>query len=69
MQKFKFVFKWTAVCLSLGLIGGVIGALFSHSIGLVTSFRGNNGWILYLLPLGGILSVYIPNIKNKRSNN
>ncbi|MBQ5765409.1 MAG: chloride channel protein [Clostridia bacterium] len=41
--------------LLIGLICGVVGALFAKSINLATNLRGENGWLLYLLPIGGII--------------
>ena len=43
----------------IGAVCGGIGTLFSKAIQFVTAFRGEHGWILYLLPLGGILTVVI----------
>lgn len=43
--------------LIIGTIGGVFGTAFSKSIALVTNLRTDNGWLVYLLPIGGILSV------------
>lgn len=43
----------------IGALCGGIGTLFSKAIQFVTAFRGEHGWILYLLPLGGILTVLI----------
>ncbi len=43
----------------VGALCGVIGALFSKSIEFVTAFRGVHEWILYLLPIGGAVSVLI----------
>ena len=50
---------WSGLALLIGGTCGVVGALFSKSIGFVTALRGEHGWILYLLPLLGILSVAI----------
>lgn len=60
-----FNFKKTAkdiavILLSASVIGalcGVIGAFFLGSIEFVTEFRGENGWIIWLLPLGGLATV------------
>ncbi len=53
------ILKWTGLALLMGAVCGVVGAAFSHSISLVTDLRANHGWILYLLPVGGVLSVLI----------
>lgn len=43
--------------LLIGVVGGVFGTAFSKSIAFVTNLRTDNGWLVYLLPIGGILSV------------
>lgn len=53
------VLKWVVICILTGLCCGIIGAAFSGSILLVTYFRTQYNWLIYLLPLGGILSVFI----------
>jgi H+/Cl- antiporter ClcA len=50
---------WSGLALVIGGACGLVGSLFSKSIGFVTALRGEHGWILYLLPLLGILSVAI----------
>ncbi len=59
MPKLKYFAKWASLCLCLGVAGGIIGACFSHLITLVTTTRGNNPWLLYLLPLIGPILVLI----------
>lgn len=43
----------------IGLICGAIGAAFARSISFVTQLRADNPWLIYLLPLGGVVSVGI----------
>lgn len=43
----------------VGAICGLCGAAFSKSVGFVTNLRLHNSWIIYLLPLAGIISVFI----------
>ena len=54
----KFFTKWIIVGLLLGIAGGVVGALFSHSIAWATEFRMSHMWIVWLLPLAGLLIVF-----------
>lgn len=42
-----------------GIICGLCGVAFSKSVEFVTNIRVHNDWILYLLPIGGLLSVGI----------
>ena len=50
---------WIAVGLALGVLGGLVGAAFCHAIEYVTLFRGAHGWIVWLLPVGGLLIVWL----------
>lgn len=53
---FNFL-KWTFLGLLMGVIGGVLGAVFHHTLHFVTHIRTGHPWLIYLLPLGGLLSV------------
>ncbi len=44
------------LCIIIGLVAGGVGTLFATTITAVTNLRMNFPWLLYLLPLGGILS-------------
>ena len=41
----------------LGLIAGAIGGAFAKSINFVSDLRTENGWLVYLLPFGGLVTV------------
>ena len=51
--------KWLVLGVVVGIIGGAVGTAFAKTIGFVTEQRLANGWLILLLPLGGILSVAI----------
>ena len=44
-----------------GIACGLVGAGFVKSIAFVTDLRQNNGWILYLLPVFGLVLTFIYN--------
>src|SRR5699024_6901391 len=50
-------FRWLLLGAVVGAAGGAVGALFSKAVEDATNLRGENGWLLYLLPLGGLLMV------------
>ena len=59
-KTYYFAFlKWVTLGIIMGAVGGLIGAIFAKSISFVTNLRSENGWLLYLLPVGGVLSVII----------
>ncbi len=45
-----------------GVACGLVGTVFVKSISFVTELRENNGWILYLLPVLGLVLTFIYNI-------
>lgn len=51
--------KWSALGITVGLLCGVLGAVFEKSVSAVTNLRAENGWLIFLLPVGGIISVAI----------
>ena len=60
MYRYLLTFaRWLLLGTLIGAIGGGIGALFAHSISYATDLRGGNGWLVWLLPLGGLISVGI----------
>lgn len=54
-----FILKWFIISLILGSICGVVGAAFHLSVDYVTEFRLTHTWIIYFLPIGGLLIVFL----------
>ena len=59
MTNFKSAIKFIAVCVLLGITGGIIGAGFSFSVSFATSLRISHGWLICLLPVASLLIVFI----------
>ena len=53
----KILLKWALLGALMGAIGGFLGAGFHHALHFVTHLRGGHPWLIWLLPLGGLLSV------------
>lgn len=51
--------KWLVIAACIGLIVGVIGACFGHSLTYVNHFRAEHPWIMFALPFGGLLIVFL----------
>lgn len=49
--------RWLVLSIAVGALCGVVGAFFGKSVSFVTELRAGHGWLLFLLPLGGIVSV------------
>ena len=47
--------KWLFFATLMGVIGGIIGALFHKCLDIVTEIRENNFWLILLLPVAGLL--------------
>ena len=60
--------KWGAFGLLMGVWGGLLGAAFHHALHFVTHLRQTHNWLIFLLPVGGLLSVGIYTLFRQRSN-
>ena len=47
--------EWLAVSTRIGACGGIVGSLFYLSISWVTKLREKSPWLIFLLPLGGLV--------------
>lgn len=56
-QRFAASVKWIIFSILSGLIIGTIGSAFYHCVKLVTLVRLATPWLLFFLPLGGLLIV------------
>ena len=54
----KTLIKWLAFSVLVGVVVGAVGALFHMAIDEAAHLREANGWILYLLPLVGLVIVF-----------
>ena len=60
--------KWGLFGLLMGILGGLLGAGFHHALHFVTHLRTEHNWLIFLLPVGGLLSVGIYTLFRQRSN-
>lgn len=49
--------KWLVIASLIGGAGGLVGAIFHHSIDMAEVFRSTHPWLLWLLPIAGLLIV------------
>lgn len=60
IRSYIFAFLcWLIIGTALGSLCGVVGAVFAKAINFGTDLRQEHGWLLYFLPLAGLLSVLI----------
>ena len=68
-EKFiKTFFKWGLLGLIMGALGGLIGAGFHHALHFVTHLRGEHSWLIFLLPVGGLLTVGLYKVLKLQNN-
>lgn len=59
MKNIKIFAKWIVLSLVTGLVAGALGGLFFHALTFVTAKRLENGWLLFGIFIGGVLTVKI----------
>ena len=64
----KSFLKWSILGVLMGAIGGVLGAVFHHVLHFVTHVRSEHMWLIFLLPLGGLLSVGLYRVLKLQGN-
>jgi len=64
----KTFLKWGFLGVLMGAIGGVLGAVFHHALHFVTHVRSEYMWLVFLLPLGGLLTVTIYRLFGMQGN-
>ena len=51
----KTLLKWLVISAVVGFLGGVFGSVFHESIDIATHYRMAHPYIIYFLPVGGVL--------------
>lgn len=65
---FKTLLKWIVLSVIAGTVVGAIGSGFAHAVTYVTEFREANPWVLFGLPLGGLVIVFLYKIAGQQKN-
>lgn len=75
IQKLKYIksylitfIKWVAIAVATGTCGGIVGSFFHKSVEYVTEIRIANEWIIFALPFGGLIIVYLYKLFKLDSN-
>lgn len=56
-ERLKTVVKWVIFSIISGVVVGGVGTLFYFSMSIVTLIREKNPWLIFLLPIGGLIIV------------
>ncbi len=54
IKHIKYAIKWVLIGGLLGILGGLLGAVFHTSLEFVTELRENNSFLIFMLPFGGV---------------
>lgn len=55
LERFKNIIKWLFISVFMGALGGIFGSAFHFCIEFATHIRENNVWLIYLLPVAGVV--------------
>ena len=66
LLQFRLLLRWVGLSLTIGALLGVIGAAFVACIGYSTEFRSSHQWTYALLPVGGLLIVWLYRVTGDR---
>ena len=64
----RYLAGWTVFALLAGGLGGLIGGAFGWCIRQVTGLRTAHPWMVFLLPLSGLLIVFLYQITGEEKN-
>ena len=68
----KAFVKWSFLGTLMGIFGGLLGAGFHHALHFVTHVRSEHTWLIFLLGVGGLLTVALyrlPGLKGNKGTN
>ncbi len=54
----RMLIKWSFLALISGIICGLIGSVFHYAVDYATEIRSSHSWLIFLLPLAGLLIVF-----------
>ncbi len=60
--------KWCLLGFLMGAMGGLVGSGFHYALHFVTHVRAEHPWLIFLLPVGGLLTVGIYQLFKMRTN-
>ena len=60
--------KWALLGALMGAVGGLLGAVFHHALHFVTHVRSEHSWLIFLLPLAGLVTVAVYRLPGMQGN-
>lgn len=65
---FGALLKWMILSVVVGGAIGVIASVFSYAVAYATQFREEHVWVLFCMPLGGLLIMFLYKILGQEKN-
>lgn len=63
-----YFFKWGIVAVLIGMATGVVGTIFGHGVILASGFFRSHPWMIFLLPVSGLLIIGIYRVFGEMKN-
>ena len=60
--------KWILFACIIGVSVGLVGVLMVKGINLATELRNEHGWLIYLMPVAGLLSVFLYKVTKREQD-
>ncbi|MBQ4425055.1 MAG: chloride channel protein [Lachnospiraceae bacterium] len=67
-ESLLYLLRWTGFALLTGSVGGLLGGLFALTIRKAGTLFSETAWLLYLLPLFGVIIVWLYHISREEKN-
>ena len=61
--------KWLLIAIVTGVIGGIVGGVFILSVSYATTMRESHAWLLWLLPVGGVIIAALYKVTKMEAKN
>ncbi|QDK38032.1 voltage-gated chloride channel protein [Bdellovibrio sp. NC01] len=58
--------KWLFIASIVGILAGSASAGFLYALDFITQFRLSHSWLIYLLPVGGLIIAYVYHLFGKK---
>lgn len=68
LENCEYFFKWTAISAVIGLVVGLIGAVFGHGVIWATKVWQSYSWTVYLMPVAGLAIVGLYQLFHEEKN-
>ena len=57
LKTLKYLAVWTVYAVIIGIVVGLVGFAFDKALEFANEFRGENKWLLFLMPVAGVIIV------------